>query len=395
MEKIFKRQGINLTFTYLMTYAAGAAWFPLFTLFLQKSGLTGTQSGIVVSLVFVAMFVALPFFGIGADKWGRKKTLIVSVVVSSLSLCFFLLGHSILFFFMWTLFFSVVFNPIPPLIDSLALDYIEDHKILSFGHLRMFGSLGWLIAAPIVGHLIQENNIRLIFPLAAVLYAITILFIWQIPESRKVAGSLTLNWQNLKSILARSQIIAFLVIIFMVSVASFCIQTFLAVYLDELNASPRLTGWAFSFEGMSEIPFYFISAWLIKKIGLKKVFVLTLVVTAVRMFLYSVIHDPQTVLVVEFSHGISYALFFVTMVETANSLIPSEWRATGQSLMWASYSGLGALTGNALAGYLIDRFSVHRMFFIQAVFLSIVIVFALFFFAANRNNEINLKYEEI
>lgn len=388
MRKIVNQQGVNLCFAYFMTYAAGAAWFPLFTLFLQKSGLSGTESGITVSLIFVAMFVALPFWGLGADRWSRKKALIAAIISSSFSLLFYLLGNGFLFFFFWTLFFAVVFNPIPPLLDSLALDYTEDSKSVSFGHLRMFGSLGWLVAAPIVGYFIQENNIRLIFPVAALLYASNILFIWRMPERRKDPAAIKLSWVNLRHILGESRMIVFLLIILLVSVVSFCIQTFLAVYLDDMNASPQLIGWAFSIEGMSEIPFYFISAWLIRKAGLRKVFLFTLIVTAVRMFLYSVIHDPHDVLILELTHGISYALFFVTMVETANSLIPSAWRATGQSLIWASYNGLGALIGNALAGFLIDVYSVHRMFFINAVLLSVIVVFALIFFVTGKRNKV-------
>lgn len=390
MKKQIESQGINLGLTYFMTYAAGAAWFPLFTLFLQKEGLSGTESGIIISIIFVAMFIALPFWGIGADKWGRKKTLIIALVASSASLLFYLLGNNFMFFFCWTIFFAIVFNPIPPLIDSLALDYIEKNKVISFGHLRMFGSLGWLIAAPIVGYFIQENNIRLIFPVAAVLYFINIVFIYRIPSQKRDETGLELNWKNLQPILKNPQLLTFLFIILLVAITSFCIQTFLAVYLDNLKASPQLIGWAFSFDGMSEVPFYFISAWLIRKIGLKKVFILTLVVTCVRMFLYSVIHDPKLVLIVEFTHGISFALYFVTMVETVNSLVPANWRATGQSLMWASYNGLGALLGNALTGFLIDTYSVHRMFLINAVALLVVTVFTSMFFVVNKK-----KYEKI
>lgn len=365
---------------YVLTYAGGAAWFPLFTLFLEREGLSSTQSGLVVTLLFVAMFVALPFWGIGADKWGRKKTLVISIIVSSVSLLGFLLGNTFVFFMGWMIFFAVVFNPVPPLIDSLALDYIEGQKAISFGHLRMLGSLGWLIAAPIVGYFVETNSLNIIFPIAAFLYFINIFFIYSIKSEQSTSTGLELNLRNLGPVLKNKELIQFLVIILFVAITSFCIQTFLGVYLDDMNASTSLIGWAFSFEGMSELPFYFISAWLIKKIGLRRVFLFAMGITALRMFLYSIIHNPKYVLMVEFTHGISFALFFVTMVETINKLVPSNWRATGQSLMWASYNGLGALLGNAFAGYMIDRFSVHRMFLYNALALSIVSVFTYFFF---------------
>ncbi len=270
MNKYFNSQSASLGAIYFVTYAAGAAWFPLFTLFLEKSGLTSTQAGIIISILFVAMFVALPFWGISADRWGRKKTLIIAVLVSVVSMLGFLLGNTFLFFFGWMIFFAIVFNPIPPLIDSLALDYVEQQQAISYGHLRMIGSLGWLIAAPIVGHFIEGNNINLIFPVAAGLYFLNILFIFKVKPLQSKQTGLELNWVNLGPVLRNPQLLTFLLIILLVAVTSFCIQTFLSVYLDRLHASPSLIGWAFSVEGMSEIPFYFISAWLIKKVRLAK-----------------------------------------------------------------------------------------------------------------------------
>jgi len=372
---------------YLLTYAGGAAWFPLFTLFLEREGLSSTQSGLVVTLLFVAMFVALPFWGIGADRWGRKKTLVIAIVVSSISLLGFLLGNTFFFFVGWMIFFAVVFNPVPPLIDSLALDYIERQRAISYGHLRMLGSLGWLIAAPIVGHFVDNNELDIIFPIAAVLYFVNILFIYGIKSEQSTSTGLELNLKNLGPVLRNKELIQFLVIILFVAITSFCIQTFLGVYLDSMNASTSLIGWAFSFEGMSELPFYFISAWLIKKIGLRKVFLFAMGVTALRMFLYAIIQEPKYVLLVEFTHGISFALFFVTMVETINKLVPSNWRATGQSLMWASYNGLGALLGNAIAGYMIDQFSIHRMFLYNAIALTLISLLTYFLFVKGHIEE--------
>ncbi len=388
MGSYLNSQSVNIGMVYLLTYAAGAAWFPLFTLFLEKEGLSSTQSGLVVTILFVAMFVALPFWGFGADKWGRKKTLMISIIISSISLIGFLLGNTFVFFASWMAFFAIVFNPVPPLIDSLALDYIEGQKKISYGHLRMLGSLGWLIAAPIVGYFIENNELKLIFPIAAVLYFLNIVFVYRIKSVQSNVTGLELNLRNLGPVLKNGELIRFLIIILFVAITSFCIQTFLGVYLDDMNASTSLIGWAFSFEGMSEIPFYFISAWLIKKFGLRKVFLFTMTVTALRMYLYSIIHDPKFVLFVEFTHGISFALFFVTMVETMNRLVPSEWRATGQSLMWASYNGLGALLGNAIAGFLIDKFSVHNMFFYNAVALAIISILTYFFFVRSKPKQV-------
>ncbi len=67
-------------------------------------------------------------------------------------------------------------------------------------------------------------------------------------------------------------------------------------------------------------------------------------------------------MLVELSHGLSFSLFLVASVDYVNRIVPSAWRATGQSLFWAAYFGLGSILGNLWAGWLYDLWGVQAMF---------------------------------
>jgi MFS family permease len=92
---------------------------------------------------------------------------------------------------------------------------------------------------------------------------------------------------------------------------------------------------------------------------------------------------------VEVTHGISFALFFVTIVEYVNYLVPSEWRATGQSLLWAFYYGIGAIVGNIWAGFLIDKYSAQSMFRVNGILLIVVLLIAAFVLLPRKEKKIS------
>jgi len=62
-------------------------------------------------------------------------------------------------------------------------------------------------------------------------------------------------------------------------------------------------------------------------------------------------------------------LFLAASVEYVNQLVPSPWRATGQSLFWAAHMGIGAILGNTLAGFFYDRLGVQGMYRLSSLFI--------------------------
>ena len=64
-------------------------------------------------------------------------------------------------------------------------------------------------------------------------------------------------------------------------------------------------------------------------------------------------------------------------VEYVNKLVMEEWRATGQSLLYAAYFGLGAIAGNYWTGWLYDaKMKISAIFLLNAgmVFVTGILV---------------------
>ncbi len=118
---------------------------------------------------------------------------------------------------------------------------------------------------------------------------------------------------------------------------------------------------------------------------------ITVFATALRMYLYSIVKNPHAALLIEVLHGISWSLFWVVCVEYVNMLVPADWRATGQSLLYAAYYGAGAIAGNFWTGYLYDaNMKIADIFFLNAGIVSVVGVL-IFIFMKNRKMEPTIK----
>ena len=113
---------------------------------------------------------------------------------------------------------------------------------------------------------------------------------------------------------------------------------------------------------------------------MKTTLLITIFALALRMLLYSAVKNPQAALLIELLHGVSWSLFWVVCVEYVNSLVREDWRATGQSLLYAAYFGIGAIAGNFWTGLLYDaQMRIADIFLLNACMVFFVGLFILIF----------------
>jgi len=73
-----------------------------------------------------------------------------------------------------------------------------------------------------------------------------------------------------------------------------------------------------------EIPFFFWSGWIIRKMGYGNCMALVLAAMAVRMYLYTVIWNPVWIIAIELLNGVSYALGYSVKMSYAKMLAPPD-----------------------------------------------------------------------
>jgi MFS family permease len=101
------------------------------------------------------MFVIQPFYGMLVDRLGYKKCLLLSSGLASVSYALYLVDTSFTWIVFITVFMSVFYNAIQPILDSLLLRLAQDNPKFSYGTLRIAGAPGWAFTGIITDQLID------------------------------------------------------------------------------------------------------------------------------------------------------------------------------------------------------------------------------------------------
>lgn len=364
----------KLRLLYFLVFSCTASWLPIFADYLKHQGLSGIEIGVVLSITPFMMFLIQPVYGFVADRFGYKRCLRLSVFFASTGFALFLLNGSFAFIFLATIFMAFFYNALQPLLDSLSLDLAHREPGFSYGSLRVAGAAGWASTGIFVGYFIERIDTTVIFAFSAISLMLAFTFsLFLGKDEKRLTRADTISFKHLKEVFGNRTLIFLLIAIFLVSAGATTIWNFYSIYMKENGASASLVGFGLSFQGLCELPFFYYSARILRRMGIKAALVLTIFATAVRLFLYTIIHDPATAIAIEILHGVSWSLFWVACVEGVNNLVDEAWRATGQSLLYASYFGIGAIAGNFWTGYLYDlALSISDIFLLNAFIVTVV-----------------------
>lgn len=345
----------KLRLLYFWAFCCQAAWLPILADYLNQKGLSGVNTAIILNIVPVMFFLVQPLAGMVTDKVGYKKSLLVSTISAAIFFIAYNLHGGFWYLSFITIFMALFYNSVQPVLDSIALRLEKSNPNFSYGSLRIAGAAGWSLMGVVNGYLIDGISMNVIFVLSAISMLFAFLFTLLLKDADSVKAEKTvISVRVLLSILRNKRLLFILIAIFFVSVGATAIWNFYSIYMKENGADATLVGYGLSFQGLCELPLFYFSAVIIRRIGLRTTMLLTVFTTAVRLLLYSVVKNPHWAIAIEVLHGISWSLFWVACVEVVNKWVDEDRRATGQSLLYASYFGIGAIVGNFWTGYLQD-----------------------------------------
>ncbi len=353
---------------------AYAIWRVFYNVYLEENNFTGVEIGIINAVFQSTLFIVVPIWGIIADKRGIRPSLRIAVAASA----FLVLIVGIVLNFWWLVVIIFVltlfYHPTGPLVDAMAVQFAEsDRKKYNYGNLRMWGSLGWAIASIAGGYLFIKLDLRYSFPLAAFLFLITILFLRTPKKPTTKLYHPHFEQIQIKDITKNRALLFFMFILFLFGVASSPVNSFMNLYFTELGASNYIVGLAYSIQALSEIPFFIIGNYLLKRLGAKRVIVLSLIVMVIRLFVYALCPNITIALVMGVLQGITLSFFLVGVVDFLQKHLPRSRHATVQSILWGLYFGIGQTVGNLLIGVLKDIQSMVGVMLIFA-FLTLAIL---------------------
>jgi PPP family 3-phenylpropionic acid transporter len=359
---------------YFLYFAAFSALMPFFVLFYQRLGFSGAQIGLLTGIPPLITLFAAPFWtGVADAKRWHKLLMSIGITVAVLDVFLLPSFTSFVVIFMLIVVFNVFASPIASLADSATMNMLGEERAM-YGRIRLGGTIGWGLFAPIAGALVQNYGLKLAFWSYSAIMLINFFVSQKFVHSSHEAG--TSRSSGIRVLLTNRRWINFLFIAFLGGLGTFAVNAYLFPYMAELGARETTMGFALTISTLTEMPIFFFGDRLVKRFTNYGLLILALVMVAIRSLLLSVVSTPSMVLALQAFGGTIFPAMWLAGVSYADQNAPAGLKSSAQGLFGAMCFGFGSAVGGFLGGLLLESVGGRGMFLIFGIIVLVGLVIA-------------------
>lgn len=347
---------------YFLYFGVMGIFLPYFNLYCYHLDFSGFQIGTLSALRSVVMIVCALIWSALADRFQIRRPLYILCNFSSTVLwIFFFYTTDFWPMLVIMLFYTVFYAPIISFLEAFTMDVLGEEK-KSYGRLRVWGSMAFIITVLVLGKVIDEYSIEIIIVLIFCGSLIQASISTKIPSIRiKKEAAFTLK----AKVLLTPQVVVFLFCAFLMLASHGAYYGFFSIHLEELGYGNTFIGITWALATISEILVMIKSDWIFKRFSMENVLVFSFMVAALRWFALFFAKSSPAILLLQLLHAVTYGTFHVASILYIDSLTPPEAKTLGQAANNAITYGLGLMVGFFVSGYFFESIGSFRLFFMS------------------------------
>ena len=356
---------------YFLWLGAGGFLFPFLSIFYRQQGLSGAEIGLLGTVANLVGLLSAPLWGRLSDTASNPRRLL-QVSLFGTALAMLILGGQTLF--VWIALTialnSLASSALEPLSNITVLAITKGEKS-GFGSVRLWGSIGWAVAAPISGWIIERAGLASTF----VGYAVCMAFGAVAMQLTRPGASVPAEPARERAPkppvrevlrgLARSRSMVGLALA--LGVFWLAMQgryQFETLYMKELGASEGLIGVA-NVLALLEIPGMLWADRLVHRLGPGRALRLSFLLQTLTLGL--VVGLPGLYMLIAFraiSSAAAFSLYTVASIAYASEGAPAGQSATVMALYFITLRAVINLAAAPLAGLVYDRGGPYPLYLI-------------------------------
>lgn len=386
---------IQLSLMMFLNFFVWGAWFVTMGTYLKTQlNASDVNIGVAYGTQALGAIVAPFIIGLIADKFfSAQKILGVLHLVGAALMYYISTLNNFSSFYPVLLVYMILFMPTLALVNSVSFRQMNSPE-KEFANVRVWGTIGWIVAGLIIGWLAWEQKATLVntFRLSAILSVVLGLFSFTLPNTPPPkAGTKTtfgeiIGMDAIGLLKDKNFLVFFLASLLICIPLAFYYQE-TNIFLNELNvkgAAGKMT-----FGQMSEMLFLFAMPWFFRRLGVKKMLLVGMAAWAIRYFLFG-FGDAESGMWMLYIgiilHGVCYDFFFVTGQIYTDERAGERIRSSAQGMITLATYGVGMLIGFWVAGLIAEKYVTptghdwKSIWMVPAVIAAIImILFTLFF----------------
>jgi len=347
---------------YFLYYAALSSFFPFIVLFYQDLKFNGTQIGLLTGIPPLITLFAAPFWTNIADARRRHRLVMsLGIGIAVTSVLIFQSMTTFVVIFILILIYNFFFSPVSALADSATMAMLGDDRSM-YGRIRLGGTIGWGVFAPIAGLLVDNYGLKIAFWCFSAIMFID-LFVAQkvVHDSTEHVRS---ENQGIRYFLTSRRWILFLLSAFIGGLGALSVSSYLFPYMAEMGTSKSMMGVASMIATVTELPIFFFGNRLVRRFGSRGLFLSALVLMGIRSLFFAWVNSPIAVLLVQGLGGTIFPAMWLAGVAYADEHAPAGLKSTAQGLFGAVSFGFGSAVGGFVGGLLLESIGGHGMFLV-------------------------------
>jgi PPP family 3-phenylpropionic acid transporter len=351
------RRALPLRLYFFASFAALGVYSPFFPRWLTARGIDGVAMGAIVATIPAMGIIGPPLSGMCADALGLRGSLLRAACLGSttafaalalLGLYRQKLGFAEIF--AAVLVFAVFRAPMLAMADVVAVEREHDGGA-SYGRTRLWGSVGFLLAAVCGGRYLDPESPTELPALVAAALFVALLGACALPV-RSDAGRLPLV-EQLHG-LGSQDLRLLLRVAFVAEIALSSYELCFSLHLGDLGASSGFIGAAWALGVVVEILMMGAAGRLLSRFRAPVLVVAALWVTAARCALLATVRSLPVLMAAQALHSPAVALFWIAALSHLRERTSPRTFAAAQGL-FAAVTAAGTVTGMLGWGALYHR----------------------------------------
>ncbi len=389
------KTGSLLSLMMFLEYFIWGAWYVTMGTYMSEHlHATGVEIGAAYSALAIATMISPFFVGLVADKYFAAQKIMGVLHLLGAVLLFMATSMENSSSFYWViLFYALLYMPTIALSNSIAFSQMTDAG-KQFPWIRVFGTLGWIVAGVLIGQLDIEKTSTTFYLAAgvsALLGCLSFVLPNTPPKAQTEASKNSFGTEAFVLFKERPYFIFFLAAILVCIPLSFY-YGFANTFLNEIqieNAASKMT-----LGQVSEAIFILAIPFLFNRIGVKKMLVMGITAWILRYIFFAFGDAGNNTWMLYTGiilHGICYDFFFVTGYMYTEKKAGEKIKNAAQGLFTFATYGVGMFIGTWFSGYTVDHYKTNTTHDWQSIWLVpayialAVLIYFILFFKENKN----------
>lgn len=364
---------------YAGYYGAVGVTVPFLPSDLVARGLESHEIGLVLAVPAFMSCVLPMMAGYLADRFQRPVAMLRALLCAAcltMLLLSFTQGFGQVMSGM--IIHSIAATPILVLVEAATLTELKKSGG-SYGRVRLFGTMGFVLSAFVLGQTIQPALVEQgwVLRIAAASMFVAFLGSWLLGGATLSRSVIDLG--QAAGILRRPGVLALCLAGLFHWVAMAPYNAFFGLHAARLGLSAAVVGTSMAVGGLSEIAFMLLSRPLERRFLPGRLVAFAMAVTVLRWGTSAIATTGPLLIVAQALHGLSFGMFYTASIAALMKVVPDELRATGQGLFMTAVFGVGGGFGTILFGELFPRLDGGALFLCSAAIevLAVVLLIAL------------------